>query len=121
MTIEGLKTAERKVVHSSDVAGRCCNVWAPETYYLDGTWYFLTAALRLGMTTHMLASSLKNGPSVGQLCDLMSLRIIWRTPASTGCNTIAVHTEPREQRVATREYWSYRKVDGGVGAQRHAG
>ncbi|KAI1413519.1 glycoside hydrolase family 43 protein [Hypoxylon sp. FL1857] len=43
-TIEGLKTAERKVVYSSNVASRCCNVWAPETHYLDGTWYIYFTA-----------------------------------------------------------------------------
>ncbi|XXH03302.1 hypothetical protein Hte_009700 [Hypoxylon texense] len=43
-TIEGLKTAERKVVYSSTVASRCCNVWAPETHYIDGTWYIYFTA-----------------------------------------------------------------------------
>lgn len=43
-TIEDLKTAERKVVYSSTVANRCCNVWAPETHYIDGTWYIYFTA-----------------------------------------------------------------------------
>lgn len=38
-TVEGLKTAEKKVVYATDEANRCCNVWAPEVHYLDGAWY----------------------------------------------------------------------------------
>lgn len=43
-TIEGLKTAERKVVYSSTVSTRSSNVWAPETHYIDGAWYIYFTA-----------------------------------------------------------------------------
>ncbi|KAI2615221.1 glycoside hydrolase family 43 protein [Hypoxylon sp. NC1633] len=43
-TIDGLKTAARKVVYSSSEANRCCNVWAPEAHYIDGTWYIYFSA-----------------------------------------------------------------------------
>ena len=38
-TIEGLKTAEKKVIYSDTEPSRCCNVWAPEVHFLDGNWY----------------------------------------------------------------------------------
>lgn len=43
-TVDGLKTAEKKVVYSTDEASRCCNVWAPEVHYLDGAWYIYYSA-----------------------------------------------------------------------------
>ena len=38
-TIEGLKSAEKKVIYTTDEASRCCNVWAPEVHFIDGAWY----------------------------------------------------------------------------------
>ena len=38
-TLNGLKTATKKVIYSSTTASRCCNVWAPEVHYFDGKWY----------------------------------------------------------------------------------
>ncbi|POS79225.1 hypothetical protein DHEL01_v202383 [Diaporthe helianthi] len=38
-SIDGLKSATKKVVYSSSAASRCCNVWAPEVHYLGGAWY----------------------------------------------------------------------------------
>ncbi|KAK6203911.1 hypothetical protein LQW54_008604 [Pestalotiopsis sp. IQ-011] len=43
-TIDGLKTAAKKVVYSTSEASRCCNVWAPEVHYFDGTWYIYYTA-----------------------------------------------------------------------------
>lgn len=43
-TIAGLKTATKKVVYSTTTASRCCNVWAPEVHYFDGTWYIYYTA-----------------------------------------------------------------------------
>lgn len=36
-TLEGLKTGETRRVWSDNNASRCCNVWAPEFHYFDGT------------------------------------------------------------------------------------
>ncbi|KAL3477286.1 glycosyl hydrolase [Aspergillus californicus] len=38
-TVEGLKTATKKVIYSATTSSRCCNVWAPEVHYLGGNWY----------------------------------------------------------------------------------
>ncbi|KAL4862298.1 hypothetical protein BDV12DRAFT_46355 [Aspergillus spectabilis] len=38
-TIDGLKTATKKVIYSDTTSSRCCNVWAPEVHYLGGRWY----------------------------------------------------------------------------------
>lgn len=43
-TIDGLKTAENKVIYSDTNAARCCNVWAPELHYFDGSWYLYYTA-----------------------------------------------------------------------------
>jgi GH43 family beta-xylosidase len=43
-TIDGLKTATKKVVYSTTTASRCCNVWAPEVHYFDGAWYIYYTA-----------------------------------------------------------------------------
>lgn len=43
-TIDGLKTASKKVVYSTGTASRCCNVWAPEVHYLGGLWYIYYTA-----------------------------------------------------------------------------
>ncbi|OTA60677.1 glycoside hydrolase family 43 protein [Hypoxylon sp. EC38] len=79
-TIEGLKTAERKVVYSSNVAGRCCNVWAPETHYLDGSWYIYFTAGNSDNLDGQNLHVLKGGPSawddytyVGQLTNEWSI------------------------------------------------
>ncbi|OTA99765.1 glycoside hydrolase family 43 protein [Hypoxylon sp. CI-4A] len=73
-TIEGLKTAERKSVYSSTEASRCCNVWAPETHYIDGTWYLYFSAGNAdnldGQNVHVLkggASAYDDYTYVGQL------------------------------------------------------
>ncbi|KAI0119079.1 glycoside hydrolase family 43 protein [Daldinia grandis] len=62
-TIDGLKTATPKVVYSSTEASRCCNVWAPETHYLNGAWYiYFTAGNEKnldGQNLHVL----KGGPT----------------------------------------------------------
>jgi GH43 family beta-xylosidase len=49
-TIEGLKTAPKKVVYSTSTASRCCSVWAPEVHYLGGKWYIYYTA---GQTTNL--------------------------------------------------------------------
>lgn len=38
-TIEGLKTATKKIIYSTSTASRCCNVWAPEVHWLGSNWY----------------------------------------------------------------------------------
>lgn len=43
-TIEGLKTATKKVVYSTSTSTRCCNVWAPEVHYLGSAWYIYYTA-----------------------------------------------------------------------------
>ena len=43
-TIDGLKTATKKVVSSTSTATRCCNVWAPEVHYFDEKWYIYYTA-----------------------------------------------------------------------------
>lgn len=43
-TIDGLKTATKKVVYSTSTATRCCNVWAPEVHYFGGAWYIYYTA-----------------------------------------------------------------------------
>lgn len=43
-SIDGLKSATKKVVYSSSAASRCCNVWAPEVHYLGGAWYIYYTA-----------------------------------------------------------------------------
>ncbi|KAH7008943.1 glycosyl hydrolase [Ilyonectria destructans] len=43
-TIEALKTAQSKVIYSDTNANRCCNVWAPEIHYFDGTRYLYYTA-----------------------------------------------------------------------------
>lgn len=43
-TIEGLKTAQPKVIYTDSNASRCCNVWAPELHYFDGRWYIYYTA-----------------------------------------------------------------------------
>lgn len=57
-SIEGLKTATKKVVYSTSTASRCCNVWAPEVHYLGGAWYIYytagTSANLDGQRLHVL-------------------------------------------------------------------
>lgn len=43
-TIDGLKTAEPKVIYTDPDPSRCCNVWAPEIHLIDGTWYLYYTA-----------------------------------------------------------------------------
>ena len=43
-TLNGLKTAAKKVVYSTTTGSRCCNVWAPEAHYLNGIWYIYYTA-----------------------------------------------------------------------------
>lgn len=43
-TIEGLKTAQAKVIYSDTDPLRCCSVWAPELHYFDGIWYLYYTA-----------------------------------------------------------------------------
>ncbi|CAH0038110.1 unnamed protein product [Clonostachys solani] len=38
-TIDGLKSASRKVIYQSLESSRCCNVWAPEVHWLGDRWY----------------------------------------------------------------------------------
>ncbi|KFA76568.1 hypothetical protein S40288_01592 [Stachybotrys chartarum IBT 40288] len=45
-TIEGLKTAEPRVIYSDANPNRCCSVWAPELHYFDGKWYLYYTAGR---------------------------------------------------------------------------
>lgn len=43
-SIDGLKTAESKVIYTDSNPSRCCNVWAPELHYLNGRWYIYYTA-----------------------------------------------------------------------------
>lgn len=62
-TVDGLKTAEKKVIYSTDEASRCCNVWAPEVHYLDGSWYVYYSAGNAdnldGQNLHVLKGKLE--------------------------------------------------------------
>jgi GH43 family beta-xylosidase len=57
-TLNGLKTATKKVVYTTTTSSRCCNVWAPEVHYLDGRWYIYytagTSANLDGQRMHVL-------------------------------------------------------------------
>ncbi|PNS17851.1 hypothetical protein CAC42_27 [Sphaceloma murrayae] len=43
-TLEGLKTAEPKIIWSPDDPKRQCNIWAPELHEKAGTWYVYFSA-----------------------------------------------------------------------------
>ncbi|KAF4636322.1 hypothetical protein G7Y89_g1753 [Cudoniella acicularis] len=43
-TLEGLKKATPTIVWSDTTASRCCDVWSPEMYKIDGTWYIYYTA-----------------------------------------------------------------------------
>jgi GH43 family beta-xylosidase len=43
-TIEGLKTAQPKIIYTDSDPSRCCNVWAPELHYFDGRWFIYYTA-----------------------------------------------------------------------------
>ncbi|GME34599.1 Glycoside hydrolase family 43 [Neofusicoccum parvum] len=43
-TLNGLKNGETKTVWTDTNSARCCNVWAPELHYFDGTWYIYYTA-----------------------------------------------------------------------------
>ncbi|KAF9891594.1 hypothetical protein FE257_003605 [Aspergillus nanangensis] len=58
-TVDGLKTAEKKVVYTTTEASHCCNVWAPEVHYLGDKWYIYYTAGNAdnldGQNMHVLA------------------------------------------------------------------
>ncbi|RYP72312.1 hypothetical protein DL771_004286 [Monosporascus sp. 5C6A] len=62
-TIEGLKTAPKKVVYSTNEPRRCYNVWAPEVHYLDGNWYIYYTAGNASNLDGQNLHVLKGGPS----------------------------------------------------------
>jgi GH43 family beta-xylosidase len=83
-TIEGLKTAEEVVVWEERnlFSNHCCNMWAPEFYFLDGKWYYYYTAGRQGdnfdyQRMYVLESEGKDpmGPYTwrGQIYDVQSL------------------------------------------------
>ena len=47
-TLAGLKTAQAQLIYSETEPSRCCNMWAPEFYLLDGPngprWYYYYSA-----------------------------------------------------------------------------
>ncbi len=57
-TLNGLKTATKKVVYKTSDPSRCCNVWSPEVHYLNGRWYIYytagTSANLDGQRVHVL-------------------------------------------------------------------
>jgi len=61
-TLNGLKTATKKVVYTTTTASRCCNVWSPEAHYLNGAWYIYytagTSADLNGQRVHVLVGKL---------------------------------------------------------------
>jgi GH43 family beta-xylosidase len=64
-TLAGLKTAEHVRIYLETDPSRCCNLWAPEFYFLDGPdgkrWYFYYSAGTAGtldnQRTHVLEST----------------------------------------------------------------
>ncbi|KAI1493536.1 putative glycosyl hydrolase, family 43 [Biscogniauxia mediterranea] len=60
-TVEGLKTATKKVIYSSTESSRSSNVWAPEVHYFDGSWYvYFTAGTSANLDGQRL-HALKGG------------------------------------------------------------
>ncbi|KAB8227294.1 hypothetical protein ETB97_003199 [Aspergillus alliaceus] len=57
-SVEGLKTATKKVVYTTTEESHCCNVWAPEVHYLGNKWYIYytagTSANLDGQRMHVL-------------------------------------------------------------------
>ncbi|CAG8972226.1 hypothetical protein HYALB_00001624 [Hymenoscyphus albidus] len=57
-TLEGLKTGEKKVVYRSEEIIRCCYLWSPELWKIDGVWYlYFTAGTKEsldGQRVHVL-------------------------------------------------------------------
>ncbi|RYP81415.1 hypothetical protein DL769_001981 [Monosporascus sp. CRB-8-3] len=79
-TIEGLKTAPKKVVYSTNEPNRCCNVWAPEVHYLNGRWYIYYTAGNANNLDGQNLHVLRGGPSAwddytyaGQLTNAWSI------------------------------------------------
>ncbi|KAG7092941.1 hypothetical protein E1B28_009243 [Marasmius oreades] len=69
-TIEGLKSAASKVIFSDSTAGRNFDFWAPEFWYLDGTWHLYYSVAGNGDdATHRLhvarGGTNANDPSAG--------------------------------------------------------
>ncbi|KAK7467710.1 hypothetical protein VKT23_004762 [Stygiomarasmius scandens] len=69
-TVEGLKTAEAKILFDDDTPGRNFNFWAPEFWFLDGTWYiYYAVAGNQDDNTHRLhvlrGGTDPNDPSAG--------------------------------------------------------
>ncbi|TKX19590.1 glycosyl hydrolases family 43 protein [Elsinoe australis] len=62
-TLEGLKTAEPKVIWSPDSPQRQCNIWAPELHSRDGTWYIYFSAGGCGTTDIQQSQVLIGGAS----------------------------------------------------------
>jgi GH43 family beta-xylosidase len=60
-TLAGLKTAPPLQIYFETEASRCCNMWAPEFYLLEGRWYFYYSAGTAGTLdnqhTHVLESA----------------------------------------------------------------
>ena len=63
-TLEGLKTAPKKVVYSASCSSRptrCANVWAPEVHWINEKWYiYYTAGVAAnldGQRVHVLTGS----------------------------------------------------------------
>ncbi|KAJ4362217.1 hypothetical protein N0V95_001461 [Ascochyta clinopodiicola] len=63
-SIKELKTAEDRTIYTDLNLSRCCNVWAPELFYLDGKWHIYYTAgesgsnNRGGQRSHVLVDPL---------------------------------------------------------------
>ncbi|KAL0563843.1 hypothetical protein V5O48_018217 [Marasmius crinis-equi] len=77
-TIAGLKTAAAKTLFSDSTAGRNFDFWAPEFWYLDGTWYiYYAVAGNNDDATHRMhvlrGGTNANDPSAGSYTYVNSL------------------------------------------------
>ncbi|THU80624.1 Arabinanase/levansucrase/invertase [Dendrothele bispora CBS 962.96] len=77
-TVEGLKTAQAKVLFDDTTAGRNVDFWAPEFWFLDGTWYiyYAVAGNQDGDTHHLhvlRGGTDPNDPSAGPYTYVNSL------------------------------------------------
>lgn len=86
-TLEGLKTAEPKVVWRRHTSGpMSVNIWAPELHYLEGKWYIFFAAGRASddprdcydHRTYLLENTAAD-PMEGEFTEYCQLRTNWES------------------------------------------
>lgn len=58
-SLESLKEPERVLVYADVEPSRCCNMWAPEIHFLEGSWYLYYSAGSSGDLSQQRAHVLK--------------------------------------------------------------